>query len=118
MPSPRLADFTRGSRGWLLGEPVAAGTALAPGTHAGAASRAPNNGEKMHPPEDDDYAFCPDCDSEVLLFDRVFPLGRRCALCFDCATQRQGVYHDLLERWTSAPHLKDLSVSAHAAASS
>jgi hypothetical protein len=62
----------------------------------------------MHPPEDDEYAFCTGCDREVSIFDRVYPLGRRRALCFECATERQGVYQELLDRWTVSPRLDDL----------
>jgi len=62
----------------------------------------------MHPPEDDEYAFCADCGSEVMISERIFPLGEQRALCFDCATGRQGVYQDLLERWTVSPQLDDL----------
>jgi hypothetical protein len=63
----------------------------------------------MHSPEDDEYARCVDCDTEVSVFDRVFPLEERRALCFDCACGRDGFYQHWLDRWTVAPRLDDLS---------
>jgi hypothetical protein len=62
----------------------------------------------MHPPEDDEYAHCADCNTEVSIFDRVYPMGDGRTLCFDCARGRAGVYHDVLERWTVSPQLSNL----------
>ena len=62
----------------------------------------------MQPHEDYEYAFCADCRTEMMISDRIFPIERDRALCFDCATQRSGVYQDLLGRWTVPPLLDDL----------
>jgi hypothetical protein len=62
----------------------------------------------MYPPEDDDYAACADCTTEVLIFDRIYAMSDGRALCFDCASHRDGVYHDVLERWTVSPRLEGL----------
>ena len=66
----------------------------------------------MYPPEDDDYACCAGCCIEVLVFDRIYPMSDGRTLCFDCAQDREGVYHDVLERWTIRPRLDGLESSA------
>lgn len=69
----------------------------------------------MYPPEDDEYVFCADCGGEVMISDRIYRFGEQRALCFDCATRRQGVYQELLERWSVSPGLDDLLDSLTAA---
>jgi hypothetical protein len=83
-------------------------------SRTGATASAKTRFEKelpMYPPEDDEYARCADCDTEVSIFDRVFLLGRQRALCFDCACGRDGIYEHWLDRWTVSPRLDDLAAS-------
>jgi hypothetical protein len=67
------------------------------------------HGDPLYPPEDDEYARCADCGTEICLFDRAFPLGSRSALCFDCACERDGIYEQWLDRWTVWPRLDGLA---------
>lgn len=63
----------------------------------------------MYSAEDAEYASCAACSAEVSIFDRVYSFEKDRVLCFGCASERRGVYLDLLDRWTVAPHLDGLS---------
>lgn len=58
--------------------------------------------------EEDEYALCGACKNEVSRADRVYLVRDVDVLCFDCARERHGVYHELLDRWTVAPQVADL----------
>lgn len=62
----------------------------------------------MHVTEDEQYAFCADCEREVLRAEHDYVLGAGALVCFDCAIRRRGAYHEILGRWTVAPKVDDL----------
>ena len=47
-------------------------------------------------------------DGERSRADRVYVLSGDGFLCFECATAREGVYEELLDRWTVTPRIDDL----------
>jgi hypothetical protein len=71
----------------------------------------------MYATEDEEYAVCAACDGEVIIADRVYVFGCA-ALCFDCAKERHGIYHEILERWTIASAVDDLLADVRDASSS
>ena len=66
----------------------------------------------MYSTEEEEYAFCAACDGERSRADRVCILSGDGLLCFECATVRDGVYEELLDRWTVTPRVEDLRPEA------
>ena len=62
----------------------------------------------MYATEEDEYACCAACGCERSWADRVYALGGKGLLCFECATSRHGVYEELFGRWTVKPQIDDL----------
>lgn len=62
----------------------------------------------MYSTEEEEYALCAACDGERSRADRVYVLSGDGVLCFECATERNGVYEELLDRWIVMPRIDDL----------
>lgn len=58
--------------------------------------------------QEEEYGFCAACDAEVSIDPRTYLFGDDSALCFGCATGRQGVFDEPLSCWAVAPKLDEL----------
>ncbi len=63
----------------------------------------------MHREELEEEVVCASCGTLFSIAEeRGFGFGEDLALCFDCATQRGGVYDEETDRWTTEPNVADI----------
>lgn len=62
----------------------------------------------MHRSEAEQLAPCSVCGADVSPRDRPYTYGDDQVMCFECATQRNGIYEEAHDRWVVPPHIADL----------